>query len=73
VRAPLILKDYQVSSIGHPMVSNVRRLQLHYPLLETERHGMVIVNFPGPFCGISFAALIVVRSETRAMLKFLLR
>ena len=45
-----------MSSIRHHQVSNTRHLQLHYPLFETERHGLVIVNFPDPFCGIPFAA-----------------
>jgi hypothetical protein len=38
------------------MVSNIRNLQLYNPLLETKRHGLVIVNFPDSFCGIPFAA-----------------
>src|SRR5262245_41926713 len=38
------------------MVSNIRHLQLHHPLLETKRHRLVMVNFPDSICGIPFAA-----------------
>jgi len=37
-------------------VSSIGRLQLHDPFFETERHRLVIVNFPDPFCGIPSAA-----------------
>ena len=45
-----------VSGIGHLMVSNIRHLQLHNPLLETKRHRLVIVNFPDSHLGIPFTA-----------------
>jgi len=38
------------------MVSNSRHLQLHDSLLETKRHGLVIVNVPNPFGAIPFTA-----------------
>jgi len=38
------------------MVSNIRHLQLHNPLLETKRHRLVIVNFPDSHREITFAA-----------------
>jgi hypothetical protein len=38
------------------MVSSIRHLQLHYPLLETKRNGLIIVNFPDSFRLIPFAA-----------------
>jgi hypothetical protein len=40
------------------MVSNVRHLQLHNSLLETERYGLVIVDFPDSLRGIPFAACL---------------
>ena len=45
-----------MSSIGHLMVSNIRHPQFHCPLLETERHRLVIVNFSDSHRRISFAA-----------------
>jgi hypothetical protein len=38
------------------MMSNIRHLQLHNTLLETKRHGLVIVNVPNPFGAIPLTA-----------------
>jgi hypothetical protein len=37
------------------MVSNIRHFQLYNPLLETKRHGLVIVNFPDSFAACLFS------------------
>jgi hypothetical protein len=59
-----------MSCIGHLTVSNIRHLRLHYPLLETKRHRMVIVNIPDSFCGISSAASLFDTTLQFGFLKF---